>query len=85
METRREASASALPLQGAVHLETSYISTNDRFAAQNCLCGGPLPAYIPVSYRLPFLSFQVLGLRLQEVTYVVGEFRLLWQSLDYRL
>jgi len=38
------------PLQGAVLLETSHISLDDRFAAQNCLCGGPLPAYIPVSY-----------------------------------
>ena len=43
METRREASASALPLQGAVHLETSYISTNDRFAAQIVYAAGRYP------------------------------------------
>ncbi len=32
-ETQREASAYALPLQGAVLVETSYISFDDRFAA----------------------------------------------------
>ena len=37
------------PLQGAVVLETSYISLDDRFAAQNDLYGGALPAYVPVS------------------------------------
>jgi hypothetical protein len=61
METRREASASALPLQGAVHLETSYISTNDRFAAQIVYAAGRYP---PI-FRLPstdsFLLFQFLG------------------------
>jgi hypothetical protein len=33
-ETRREASTSVLPLQGAVTFETLYISLDDRFAAQ---------------------------------------------------
>ena len=46
------------PLQGAVHLETSYISTNDRFAAQIVYAAGRCP---PI-FRLPptdsFLSFQ---------------------------
>ena len=32
-KTQREASAYALPLQGAVLVETSYISQDDRFAA----------------------------------------------------
>ena len=52
------------PLQGAVHLETSYISTNDRFAAQIVYAAGRCP---PI-FRLPstdlFLSFQFFGLRL---------------------
>ena len=34
LETRREASAVALPLLSAVQLETSHISIDDRFAAQ---------------------------------------------------
>ena len=34
LETRREASAVALPLPSAVQLETSHISIDDRFAAQ---------------------------------------------------
>ena len=37
------------PLQGAVSIETSYISFDDCFAAQNDLYGGALPAYVPVS------------------------------------
>ena len=49
------------PLQGAVSIETSYISFDDRFAAQIVylaiapsgaeadLCDGALPAYVPVS------------------------------------
>ena len=49
-ETQREASADALPLHSAVLLETSHISLDDRFAAQNCLGGGSLPAYIPVTF-----------------------------------
>ena len=49
------------PLPGAVSIETSYISFDDRFAAQIVylaiapsgaeadLCDGALPAYVPVS------------------------------------
>ena len=33
IETQREASALALPLQGAVYLEVYYVSANDCFAA----------------------------------------------------
>lgn len=63
-ETQREASADALPLHSAVLLETSHISLDDRFAAQNCLCGGSLPAYIPFTVVLPFLSFSVSRLEI---------------------
>ena len=34
LETQVEANAVAFPLPSAVQLETSYISTDDRFAAQ---------------------------------------------------
>ena len=40
LETRREASAVALPLPSAVQLETSHISIDDRFAAQIVLSLG---------------------------------------------
>ena len=40
LETRREASAVALPLPSAVQLETSHISIDDRFAAQIVYAAG---------------------------------------------
>ena len=48
LETRREASAVALPLPSAVQLETSHISIDDRFAAQIVYAAGRCP---PI-YRL---------------------------------
>ena len=42
-ETQREASALRFPLQGAVVLETSYISLDDRFAAQIVYATGRCP------------------------------------------
>ena len=69
LETRREASAVALPLPSAVQLETSHISIDDRFAAQIDILlrtlgryggqgGGALPAYNPFTEFSSFLSFQ---------------------------
>jgi hypothetical protein len=52
------------PLQGAVHLETSYISTNDRFAAQIVYATGRCPPMYRLLSTDFVLSFQFFGLRL---------------------
>ena len=68
------------PLQGAVLLETSYISRDDRFAAQidlssvarqgeGGLFGGALPAYSPVTVSSRFLSFAVLRIEIGFLSY----------------
>ena len=70
----------AFPLQGAVSIETSYISFDDRFAAQidlssvarqgeGGLFGGALPAYGPVTELSRFLSFAVLRIEIGFLSY----------------
>lgn len=41
-------------------MEVYYVSSGDRFAAQNCLCGGALPAYMPFSFLVCILSYLAL-------------------------
>ena len=46
------------PLQGIVHLETSHIPSNDRFAAQIVYATGPRPPIfrLTVYCLIPFIS-----------------------------
>jgi hypothetical protein len=56
METRREASAGALPLQGVVHIESSQVSLGDCFAA---LLKSSSSLRRSIGGFLPALSFQL--------------------------
>ena len=56
------------PLQGAVHLETSYISTNDRFAAQIVYATGRCPPMYRLVTDCRSFHFSVSRFKSQDVT-----------------
>ena len=58
------------PLQGAVVLETSYISLDDCFAAQIVYAAGRCPPMYRLVTDCFSFHFQFHDLRLQEISYV---------------
>ena len=75
LETRREASAVALPLPSAVQLETSHISIDDRFAAQIVYATGRCPPIfrLTVYCLVPFISvLRVMKLYLRQYVRDIG-------------
>ena len=61
------------PLQGAVHLETSYISTNDRFAAQIVYAAGRCPPICRLVFW--YTSFHIWHCKL----HMNDEISVLWE------